>query len=204
MEWRPDLNHTDLWARKIQTGGFVGEIKSTLDLVMEKTRHLTLSPEERKSQEKEENLKTIRGWIARYQDGKLTRQKVVEFVRSQKHGESQSAMDILKSELIHGIELQTDTEALFELLKSVWPEALIDIKPIKDQFADAIATASEKHRQQISDQLEREYGISGSAVVVNFEADSHWKQAEAEIVAAFFERLQQTKGQLLKNLPVFP
>jgi len=49
----------------------MGEIKSTLDLVMEKTRHLTLSPEEKDAQTKVEVHKRLKGLVQKYQDNLL-------------------------------------------------------------------------------------------------------------------------------------
>ena len=49
----------------------MGEIKSTLDLVMEKTRHLTLSQEEKDSQKKVEVHKRLKGLVQKYRDNLL-------------------------------------------------------------------------------------------------------------------------------------
>lgn len=50
----------------------MGEIKSTLDLVMERTRHLSLSSEEKKRQQKEAFKKRLNGLLANFADGSLT------------------------------------------------------------------------------------------------------------------------------------
>ena len=46
----------------------MAEIKSTLDLVMEKTRNLSLSSEERAEQKSKEIRSQIRGLIQKFQD----------------------------------------------------------------------------------------------------------------------------------------
>ena len=50
----------------------MGEIKSTLDLVMEKTKHLILSEDEKVDQRRKEIGQKIKGLIKKYQDGVLT------------------------------------------------------------------------------------------------------------------------------------
>ena len=46
----------------------MGEIKSTLDLVMEKTRHLSFSKAEREDQRKAELKSVLFGIVQKYQD----------------------------------------------------------------------------------------------------------------------------------------
>ena len=50
----------------------MGEIKSTLDLVLEKTRHLSLSSEEKQDLAAQEIEKRIKGMLQKYQNGLLT------------------------------------------------------------------------------------------------------------------------------------
>ena len=50
----------------------VAEIKSTLDLVMEKTRNLTLSSEEKQAQKQIDVENRIKGLVQKFEDGLLT------------------------------------------------------------------------------------------------------------------------------------
>ena len=54
----------------------MGEIKSTLDLVMEKTRHLTLSREEKEEQKRVEVNKRLKGLVQKYQDNLLKKDRL--------------------------------------------------------------------------------------------------------------------------------
>ena len=49
----------------------MAEIKSTLDLVMEKTRHLKMTQDEKKALDLEQTLKKIPGLVQKYVDGAL-------------------------------------------------------------------------------------------------------------------------------------
>ena len=60
----------------------MGEIKSTLDLVMEKTKHLSLSDEEKQSQKKAELEKRVNGLLQKYQDQVLSLEQLLgEYTR---------------------------------------------------------------------------------------------------------------------------
>ncbi len=54
----------------------MAEIKSTLDLIMEKTKGLTLSPEEKEKIHREEWLKKAKGWIQKFLDDRTDLGKV--------------------------------------------------------------------------------------------------------------------------------
>jgi hypothetical protein len=46
----------------------MAEIKITLDIIMEKTRHLVLSPEEKQQLELDQHLRKIPGYLQKYLD----------------------------------------------------------------------------------------------------------------------------------------
>ena len=50
----------------------MGEVKSTLDLVMEKTKNLNLSNEEREEQKNKEIKNRLRGLVQKFQDAVLS------------------------------------------------------------------------------------------------------------------------------------
>jgi len=60
----------------------MGEIKSTLDLVMEKTRHLTLSAEEKIDREKEEAKKGLNGFLQKYKDNVINLEELTKELRA--------------------------------------------------------------------------------------------------------------------------
>jgi hypothetical protein len=50
----------------------MAEIKSTIDLIMERTKSLAASPEERESYQRQEREKRLRGLVQRLLDDNLT------------------------------------------------------------------------------------------------------------------------------------
>jgi len=54
----------------------MGEIKRTLDLIMEKTKNLTMSPEEKEEIRRQEWLKKTRGWIQKFLDDLVDMDKI--------------------------------------------------------------------------------------------------------------------------------
>ena len=58
----------------------MAEIKSTLDLIMERTKNLTLTKEEKKAIHTKEVKCRVRGWFQRYGDGSLTIRDIKEYM----------------------------------------------------------------------------------------------------------------------------
>ena len=56
----------------------MGEIKSTLDLVMERTRHLSLSAGEKEAQQREDFEKRLQGLLQQYADSVLSVEELRE------------------------------------------------------------------------------------------------------------------------------
>ncbi len=159
----------------------MGEIKSTLDLIMEKTKNLTMSSEEKKEIRRQEWLKKARGWIQKFLDDLAdTRRVKTELLEKEPISGWEK---ILKKELVEGLDPEGNNEKRFELIKILlalpsepYREVLASftqqVEQQKDYFADAL-------KEQLSVQ-----GISGSAVVPNLEPDPSWKHFyEQEIQA---------------------
>ena len=95
----------------------MAEIKSTLDLIMEKTKGLTLSPEEKEKILREEWLKKAKGWIQKFLDDRTDLGKVKdELSRREKPLEWKS---ILKKELITGLDPEKENEKRFQLISEL-------------------------------------------------------------------------------------
>jgi predicted metal-dependent hydrolase len=164
----------------------VGEIKSTLDLIMEKTRHLSMSPEEKEENRRQEWLKKARGWIQKFLDDLVDMDRVKSEFRNQ---ELPSGWEkFLKKELIDGLEPEADNEKRFQLLKELLgipPDGFINIL---EGHRQRLAREKEKRMALMKSQLSNR-GISGTAVIPNPEVDPAWKKFYEQAGQAFKEEL---------------
>ena len=149
----------------------MAEIRSTLDLIMEKTRDLSLSPEEKRKLRGAEWLGKARGWVQKYQDDLIEVKDVKAAL--QKLGESEGADHLLKHEIIAAIEPGSDNGKRWDLLESLWPLDLKRHKEIVRHCQEELEQArSEKIRQALDRLAEKD--ISGTALVPNLNRDSEW------------------------------
>lgn len=150
----------------------MGEIKSTLDLIMEKTRNLSMSPEEKEEIRRQEWLKKARGWIQRFLDDLIDLDKVKSELLEKEHPPGWE--NILKKELIDGLEPEADNEKRFQLI-----EALLRIHPdgfrkIREGYHQRLSLERDKGLAVIKSRL-ADQGYSGTAIIPNLDRDPSWK-----------------------------
>jgi hypothetical protein len=96
----------------------MAEIKSTLDLVMEKTKDLSLSDEERQGQKNKEIGSRIRGLLNKFQDKAISWDRFNSEYRvlKKEYSLTGTGNEHLIKEICDQIELAKDNQALFDLL----------------------------------------------------------------------------------------
>ena len=175
----------------------MAEIKSTLDLVMEKTKNLSLSSEERQAQKNQEIESRIRGLLQKYKDRALSTDKFEsEYQKLQKDYERLETAHLIK-EICGQIELEEDNQALFELLAEYKVSDLDGLTSVLQDFQTVLDTAAGKRRKTLKDQLAKKHSISGSAVVPKLENDDEWRKEAGEIHAKYSALLDMEKAKLL-------
>ena len=164
----------------------MAEIKSTLDLIMEKTKGLTLSPKEKEELRREEWLKKARGWIQKFLDGWVDLDRVKNELSSQEAPAGWK--EILQPEIIGALEPEGDNEKRFQLITGLLDRS-------RDPFIKILKVCNqnvEKEKIRLMDRsLNRlaDQGISGSAVLPNLDRDSSWIQFQTREKAVCQENI---------------
>jgi uncharacterized small protein (DUF1192 family) len=150
----------------------MGEIKSTLDLVMERTRHLSLSAEEKARQQREDFEKRLHGLLQQYADGALSVDELGERIAALQTECKITGRQIPLQAVFKRIDPKGDNQC--------WLDFLAELAPaVRDPLQEALSA----HRRQqaglmrecearIREDLARRHGIEGSAVVPNPQRDA--------------------------------
>lgn len=169
----------------------MAEIKSTLDLVMQKTRHLTLSPEEKAQNEQKALSEQIRGLVQQYQDGLIDAAAVKRSL-----GAAATAGNMLAGEVLDRIDPEQENHRLFVLLEQV---SRIDTRRLSGAIDDYRRKQRKLEKKKIdlqAAQLSSELGISGSAVVPNLDQDEVWQRERGVMKETFSRYLETAKTTL--------
>jgi ribosomal protein S20 len=176
----------------------MAEIKSTLDLVMEKTKNLSFSSDERQEQKNIEIESRIRGLLQKFKDQALSADKFKsEYQKLQKDYDLMGTQNThLIREICGQIGLAKNNQALFEVLAEFKVADLEGLTKVLQEFQTALDTAAGQRRKILKDQLAKTHFISGSAVVPNLENDGEWQKAAGEIQAKYNRLLDEEKARL--------
>jgi hypothetical protein len=167
----------------------LAEIKSTLDLVLEKTRDLTLSKEEKLSLAREEQDRKIQGMVNRYLDYILPLSRLKEEMESVDSKEHSIAGRLLKKHLLARFDLDGDNRSILSALGEI---AGFDVAPLAIVQKEYQAEREETRRafdEKILLALEKR-GVSGSAVVPNLDQIPDWDQFLKTLRQRYQERLK--------------
>ena len=175
----------------------MGEIKSTLDLVLEKTKNLTLSSEEKKQQTQQEIENRIKGMMQKYQDGLYSKSELMADYELLKKDYNLSTDDSLIIEITNRFEPNQNNQSLFELLQECCTIDTAAIETTIEDFQRTYHAASQNRLIQLKKDLAEQHAIAGSAVLPNLDTDESWQQKSAEIRAAYEDQINRVKDGLL-------
>jgi len=105
----------------------MGEIKSTLEIIMEKTKGLTLTEEEKKALRRKEVEGKVRGFLLKFLDGFMGLDNLKKEIASFDEKGHEIAKEVVIRECVDRIDLEADNSLFFDVLKHV---ACMDITPI--------------------------------------------------------------------------
>jgi len=178
----------------------MGEIKSTLELVMEKTRHLTLSKEEKLEQMHTEADKRLKGLVQKYLDNALNKQQFDETLNRLRKTYGLAVDHILLVRLLEGLRLDKDNTPRLLLLNEFCGIDVTELESVFNGYQKTIRSVTQKRTKKLKKRLSGKRNISGSAVVPNLEIDKEWIDAAKDIHDTFEHTLGRKKTRLLKNV----
>ena len=166
----------------------MAEIKSTIDLIMERTKNLSASPEEREAYQRQEREKHIRGLIQKLFDYNQTLDDVrAELEKEKTNGRAAEAMESLKGALASHVDPETDNERLFRIVNELLgtPEERLreTLRACQAEWFAGHTALMERQKRELESR-----GVSGSAVLPNPEADPQWKARRDEAQGACAKR----------------
>ena len=175
----------------------MGEIKSTIDLVMEKTEGLTLSEAEKKALEEEKESRASQIIGQRYLQGDVPLKDFIdEWERSTK---------LQQRAMLHCVVggMQLGTEAFsrglqaLDYLKEAGSRAVLErFRNLSAKFGKLL----QKRRRKIKSELWAEFakrGIGGSAVEPNVEVSPQWHATIQSLQKEFAPRIDELKKAIL-------
>jgi hypothetical protein len=155
----------------------MGEIKSTLDLVMERTRHLSMSEEERARQKRADFEKRLQGVLQRYEDGGMSVESFLEKLEGLRSELKVEQAGILPEAVLSRIDPEKNNEGWLALLERVRPAACDPLRAALAEYREKKSGLRRKAEERLLERLVRDRGIDGSAVIPNPDKDAGFREA---------------------------
>ncbi len=146
----------------------MAEIKSTLELVMERTRNLTMSEEEKREQSAAEFKAGVNRLVQKYLDGQINLDRFRDELDRLEGGPS--SRDAAIAQIAGRIEPSSNTGPLLDLLKKGLNKDTSRIEAALVNFHETLDRVDRRASDRIRAELLKS-NISGGAVVPNLEAD---------------------------------
>jgi hypothetical protein len=177
----------------------MAEIKSTLDIIMEKAKKFSVTEEDKEGFRRRELEGKIKGLVQKTLDGVLDLERFrVELVVLQTR-EKDLVDQILKEEVVGRIETETKSETLLRMLEYIAGLSSHTVRKTLADYENKGEKQKESRRKALLESLEKK-GISGSAVLPNLDTDPEWLRAKSEMRRQLQEEIREQN----KSLPTSP
>ena len=177
----------------------MGEIKSTLELVMERTRHLSLTDAEKAVQAEKEARDRMRGLLQRFEDNVISVEELKETLEKEQSAGSADLKTALLKEALERIGLEKDIRPMAVVLEDVSGVSVAGLEKVVSGFEAARLELAERSKGRALADMEQRWGVSGTAVVPNLEKDTAFAADLAGLKARFEKDLQQARDSLLSG-----
>ena len=177
----------------------MGEIKSTLDLAMERTKKISISQEEREEIKRKEILQKVTGLSNRYREGRLSLNEIQKEIERMDEKTERLVKEALLSQWIDALSLGDEDERLLKGVEALKNRDVDEVRKKLHRLIIEYQREKEKVKQEAKTQsikaLRRE-GISGSAVEPNIEGSELWEDELERVNQVYHVKLKEIKEQL--------
>lgn len=175
----------------------MAEIKSTLDLIMEKTKNLSLTDTEKKDIRRKELHGKVKGIMQRFLNGLADIRAIEDFMQNNQN-DREIVLELLKQEALGHIEPNENNERIYQILRELMGQETNAISHLADTFMMDMRRQMAEHVKKSLLLLEVK-GISGSAVMPNLQKDPTWQDWLENATAEFKKNTLKTMSKDLRQ-----
>lgn len=177
----------------------MGEIKSAIELAMERTKKFALTDKEKEEMKQKEVLQKASSLFHRYRDGHLSLDEVLKEVKKMEEGTATTVKESLLSRWIDALSLNDDYESTLKGIEAFKRQSLDEVKRkfqhLLSQYQGEKEKLKEKMNLELKETLKRE-GIWGSAVEPKLEGSVSWEKETEELDRSYTKKLEEIKEKL--------
>lgn len=177
----------------------MGEIKSSLELAMEKTKKFAISDKEKEEMKQKEVLQKASGLFHRYCNGFLPLNEILKQFERMEKKTATAVKKILLSQWVDALSLDDEEERILKGIESLEQRNIDEIREkfrcLLSQYQGEKEKIREKARLQLIENLRRD-GIYGSAVEPKLEESELWKKEMEKLGQPYRMKLEEIKESI--------
>ncbi len=176
----------------------MAEIKSAIELAMEKTKGLHLSREEKEKLQEEELHSKAHSLVNRFLEVDFHLKEVEKELSKYDPHQREQLEKLMLRYLTEAIQLDRDNDLIFQGIESFQDKGKSVIKKLRELiegYRKREQREYQKTERNLLTKLERQ-GISGSAVQPKIEGSREWEEAIAKFRPPFEAQLHALKKEL--------
>jgi hypothetical protein len=178
----------------------MAEIKSAIEIAMERTKSFHLSSEEKEKLKEEELQSKAHGLVNRFMEVDLHFHEVKKELDKYFPEQRSQVEKIMLTDFLGRVDLDRNNDRIFQGIEILAPEKKKPLLKLKELIKE-YAAQKEKEQQQIEKALLiklETLGIAGPAVLPKVEGSHEWAQALSAFQAPYEEKLTRAKEELQK------
>ncbi len=168
----------------------MGEIKSTLDIIMEKAKQLEVTQEEKETIRRKEIEDQAKGMVQKALDGIVTVDNIIDEVEKMDEQAQRWCREKIAQECRERLDFEKDNAGLLLLMNKVCGNDIGQVKNLINEFREQMEGQASRLEAQMRRELEQK-GIKGSAIVANYRAAPEWASFIKEHRSDFKKRLEE-------------
>lgn len=177
----------------------MAEIKSTIELVMERTKHLIQTPEERARANEQELESRAAGYLLKITEGHIQPEELPDLL--DRTGEDAGPLrKTLLGLMIRGVGLSGDNEPILAGLRTLVGAAVDDeiaeIRELSSAWAGGMKKLTGDAGGQVIEELAAK-GITGSAVKPKYASDPAYIEAREKLARDLGGKLDRVRAVIL-------
>jgi len=177
----------------------MGEIKSSLELAMERTKKFTISEKEKEEIKQKEVLQKATSLFHRYREGHLPLNNILKEIEKMEKKTAITVKKLLLSQWIDALSLDDDDERIFKGIESLKGRSKDEVKQkfhsLLSQYLSEKEKVKENVKVQFTEALKKD-GIYGSSVEPKIEGGELWKKENEKLDHSYRVKLEEIKEQL--------
>jgi len=177
----------------------MGEIKSTLELAMERTKKFAISEKEKEEFKQKEVLQKATSLFHRYRERDLSLNEILKQIERMDKKTATTVKELLLSQWINALSLGDDDERILKGIELSKQRSIDEVKQkfhsLLSQYQGEKEKVKEKVKVQFTEAMRRD-GIYGSAVDLKIEGSEIWKKEKEKLDHSYKIKLEEIKQQL--------